>query len=119
MSLLYIFLPYFCILLMCGVRMLYVFFYCIFLQIVYWDSQSVFLEHRFITPKDNFVNAVAISRIRMINCNAEDVMKELLEKSKLQDSETARKIEKPEIPLEVARWIESNEISSSKLRNGI
>lgn len=78
----------------------------------------MFLEHRFITPKDNFINAIAISRIRMINCNAEDVMQELLEKCKLQDNESARKIEKPEIPIEVARWLESNEISSSKLRNG-
>lgn len=97
---------------------MYNIFYFTLLQIVYWDSQNVFLEHRFITPKDNFTNAIAISRIRMINCNAEDVIQELLEKSKLQDGESARKIEKPEIPLEVAKWIESNEISSGKLRSG-
>lgn len=91
---------------------------CFVLQIMYWDSQSVFIEHKFITPKDNFINAIAISRIRIVNCDVEDIMKELLEKCKLQDTETPTKVEKPEIPLEIARWIECNEISSNKLRNG-
>ena len=79
-------------------------------QIIYWDNKAVYMEHRFITPKDDFVRAIAICQQRVITCNAEDIMKELLG--------IEAGIQKPEIPLEVAKWIECNEISSANLRNG-
>jgi hypothetical protein len=79
-------------------------------QIMYWDNKAVYMEHRFITPKDDFVRAIAICQQRVINCNAEDIMKEL--------AGPEAGISKPEIPLEVAKWIECNEISSANLRNG-
>ena len=83
---------------------------CVLFQIIYWDSKAVYMEHRFITPKDDFVRAIAICQQRVITCNAEDIMKELL------GPEAG--IQKPDIPLEVAKWIECNEISSANLRNG-
>ena len=79
-------------------------------QIIYWDSKALYMEHRFITPKDEFVRAIAICQQRVINCNAEDIMKEMLGPE--------HGVQKPEIPLEVAKWIECNEISSANLRNG-
>lgn len=68
------------------------------------------MEHRFITPKDDFIRAIAICQQRVISCNADEVMKEFLG---LEGG-----AQKPEIPLEVAKWIECNEISSANLRNG-
>jgi hypothetical protein len=79
-------------------------------QIIYWDSKALYMEHRFITPKDDFVRAIAICQQRVISCNADDIMKELLGPE--------GGAQKPEIPLEVAKWIECNEISSANLRNG-
>lgn len=80
---------------------------------VYWDTQTIFIEHQFVTK--GFVNAIAISRVRVLGCEAEDVMHQLLTKCKEANPEDVA--EKPEIPLEVARWLESNELSSAKLRN--
>jgi hypothetical protein len=86
------------------------FTFCALFQIIYWDSKAVYMEHRFITRKDDFVRAIAICQQRVITCNAEDIMKELLG--------VEAGIQKPEIPLEVAKWMECNEISSANLRNG-
>nr|CAD7427037.1 unnamed protein product [Timema monikensis] len=79
-------------------------------KIIYWDEKSIFMEHRFITPKDDFVRAIVLCQQRVIKCDANDVMKELM------DVESG--IEKPQVPMEVAKWIECNEISSGNLRNG-
>lgn len=85
-------------------------------QIVYWTDNSIFMEHRFITPKDEFVRAIALCRQRLINVNAEDVLRELMAGDKGSGIEGG--YTKPECPLEVQRWNESNEISSANLRNG-
>lgn len=90
--------------------------YTITSKIVYWDEKSIFMEHRFITPRDNFICAIAICRQRVIDCNAEDVMSSLLVSGTVEDAETAKL--KPELPKEVALWIESNEISSLNIRSG-
>lgn len=92
-------------------------------QIVYWDSQSIFMEHRFLSPKDNFVHCIAICRQRVINITLDDIMNKLLGPSIPTDSivlENADwKKKKPEMPSEVAKWIESNDISSDVLRSGL
>lgn len=73
------------------------------------------MEHRFITPRDKFVNAIVITKTRLINCNAEDIMNELLV-SDVADVETAKKM-KPDMPDDLEKWMEYNAISSVKLRN--
>ncbi|KAB0798967.1 hypothetical protein PPYR_06847 [Photinus pyralis] len=85
--------------------------YIIKTKVVYWNEQDVFMEHRFVNLHDNFVNAIALVKIRFLNCTVADVMKELLEKTGVDASQV-----KPKLPLEVAKWIESNEISSTILR---
>lgn len=85
-------------------------------QIIYWDDQSIYMEHRFITPRDNFVNAIILARTRLINCNAEEVMKDLILPAGDVDIELAKK-SKPEMPPELEKWLEYNEMSSAKLRN--
>ncbi|XP_055370983.1 protein THEM6 [Condylostylus longicornis] len=144
-------------------------------RVIYWDEQSIYLEHRFINPKDNFIHCIAVCKQRLINCSANEVMTILLsrENHKTLQSPTAltksihsqnsvpttngttnttsetngtangndvhnkngsatetivmqhdiSRIEngdmtkfKPEIPADILKWIEYNEISSSNLK---
>lgn len=137
-------------------------------RIIYWDEQSIFMEHRFVSPRDGFVHCVALCRQRLIDCSAIDVMAELLqlrpqrampaavalgggEKSHSVApamtngttpttivvsttaanaaadvsiaaattstiSESCGKSLRPELPADVAKWIEYNELSSASLR---
>ena len=90
-------------------------------KIIYWDEKSVFMEHRFITPNDGFVRAIAICRQRLLDCSAEAVIGSLMERGVKQNDGLEAGVTqiphvRPEIPPEVARWLESNEISSSLLR---
>lgn len=77
-------------------------------QVLCWDEKSVFIEHQFVTPSDNFVCAIVIGRTQILNCSAEEVMNELLA------SEPGR--QRPEMPPEILKWIEYNELSSFKLK---
>lgn len=109
-------------------------------RIVYWDNQSIFMEHRFISPSDGFIHCIALCRQRVIECSVEDVMATLLKASATATSSTEclDRLEngsstggaiivgngseyvcklKPEMPQEVAKWLEWNEISSASLRN--
>lgn len=114
------------------------------LQIIYWDDQSVFMEHRFIRPSDQFVHCIAICRQRIIDCSAEDVMNELLSPKTAQlqasrntlsstvtldhaiastnvDQDMAENGQvhakmKPDLPPEIQKWIEYNDLSSKNLR---
>lgn len=56
-----------------------------------------------------------MSRQRLINCSAEEIIRELLSKD-VTNSEMNVSA-KPELPLEYVRWVECNEISSANLRN--
>ncbi|KAH8235773.1 hypothetical protein KR032_007017 [Drosophila birchii] len=47
-------------------------------RIIYWDDQSLFMEHRFVRPSDRFVHCIAICRQRVIDVSMEAVMAELL-----------------------------------------
>ncbi|XP_020300740.1 protein THEM6-like [Pseudomyrmex gracilis] len=91
-------------------------------KIIYWDEKDVFMEHRFITPSDGFIRAIAICKQRLLNCNADAVIGALINRRVKQNGNieagvTQISVVRPEMPLEVSKWIESNEISSAKLRN--
>lgn len=93
--------------------------YSISSRIVYWDHNSIYMEHRFVSRGDNFVNAIVHCRQRVINCNVEEMMGELLAKrAKENPGELEAPRMKPECPLEVHHWIQSNLVSSANLRNG-
>ncbi|XP_018573377.1 protein THEM6-like [Anoplophora glabripennis] len=89
--------------------------YHITTKIVYWDDQNIYMEHRFITPSENFINAIVLCKTRLTNCNADQIITDLIVSSSNCDVESA-KSQKPEISAELAKWIESNEISSALLR---
>lgn len=93
--------------------------YSISSRIVYWDHNSIYMEHRFVSRGDNFINAIVHCRQRVINCNVEELMGEMLAKHAKQnpgDQEAPRL--KPECPLEIHHWIQANLVSSANLRNG-
>ncbi|KAK0180750.1 hypothetical protein PV327_003101 [Microctonus hyperodae] len=90
-------------------------------KIIYWDEKSIFMEHKFITPKDDFVRAIAICRQRLLECSAETVLATLLQRGVKQNTNVEPNVAqvtniRPEIPPEVASWLESNDISSATLR---
>ncbi|XP_023166502.1 protein THEM6 [Drosophila hydei] len=55
-------------------------------RIIYWDEQSLFMEHRFLRPADQFVHCIVICRQRVIDVPMDTVMAELLAKTPLQAS---------------------------------
>lgn len=98
--------------------------YTIRSRIVYWDANSVYMEHRFVSRGDDFVNAIVHCRQRVINCDVDRLMAELLaaaDEAGKRDGDAeapAPPRTKPECPLEVHHWIQSNRVSSTNLRNG-
>ncbi|XP_011493979.1 PREDICTED: protein THEM6 [Ceratosolen solmsi marchali] len=90
-------------------------------KIIYWDEKTIFMEHRFVTPSDGFVRAIAICRQRLLDCSAESVMGGLIDRGVKQNGSLETGVTqipqvRPEMPVEVARWLESNDVSSAKLR---
>ncbi|XP_059486428.1 protein THEM6-like [Neocloeon triangulifer] len=89
-------------------------------KIICWDDKSVFMEHQFVTPRDNFINAIVVCRQRIIDANAEEVMKDLLSKPRgskpSADITVESPIERPEVPMHIQKWIEFNDLSSASLR---
>ncbi|XP_055531017.1 protein THEM6 [Wyeomyia smithii] len=107
-------------------------------KIVYWDDQSIFMEHRFLGSSDRFIHCIALCRQRVIECSVEDVMATLLKSSTAhmdKSTDCLDKLEsgvysrgdtvvmngtsrlKPQLPMEVAKWLEWNDISSTNLRS--
>ncbi|XP_050544138.1 protein THEM6-like [Daktulosphaira vitifoliae] len=92
--------------------------YSISSRIVYWDQSSIYMEHRFVSRGDDFINAIVLCRNRVINCDVNQLMEELIaEGAKKCPGNTEAPRTKPECPLEVHHWIQSNLVSSANLRN--
>lgn len=83
-------------------------------RIVYWDQANVYTEHRFISKGDDFVRAIVYSQQKVVNCDFDEVMAEMLAKS--PGDGQLKTSQKPECPAEIRLWIESGEVSSKKLR---
>lgn len=88
--------------------------YYITSKIVYWDQNSIYMEHRFITKRDNFVRAIVYCKQKVVKCNVEEIMTELMKNPVTKVVNDVRS--KPECPPEVRLWIESTMVSSTKLR---
>lgn len=92
--------------------------YYITSDIVYWDQNSIYMEHRFITKRDNFVRAIVYCKQKVVKCNVEEIMADLMKNpSTKEPNQTIRK--KPECPSEIRLWIESTTVSSEKLRHNV
>ncbi|KPI99592.1 UPF0670 protein CG4666 [Papilio xuthus] len=78
---------------------------------VYWDEKTLFMEHEFVGP-GGFVHAVAVCRQRVIDTSAAAIAELLLQ---LHCAGTCQPTP-AKMPPELELWVQSNEISSAKLR---
>ncbi|KAJ8974571.1 hypothetical protein NQ317_018084, partial [Molorchus minor] len=90
--------------------------YYVTTKIIYWDDQDIYMEHRFITYSDHFINTIVLCKVKVLNCNADQIITDLIVNSSNCDIEAA-KGQRSEMTPELEKWIESNEISSAFLRN--
>lgn len=81
-------------------------FYKVVTQLVYWDDKAIYVEQKFITPKDGFVRAVVLSKQVMLKANANEMI----------DTVSGGKVVKPELTPDLDFWLKSVEASSEKLR---
>lgn len=86
-------------------------------RIVYWDKTSIYMEHRFITKCDNFVRAIVYGKQKVVKCDAEQIITELMKDPANKKATKVR--QKPECPPEIRLWIESCDESSRKLRQNV
>lgn len=80
-------------------------------RIVYWDDVSLFFEHRFVSKADGFVRAIVYNRQRVVNYSADELMRTLVG-TKTADGA----LQRPDCPIEIHHWIQSNLMSSANLR---
>lgn len=85
-------------------------------RIVYWDQNSIYMEHRFVSRNDSFVKAIVYGKQRVVKCNVDEVMTELMKSAAANSENTLAIYQKPDCPPEIAFWIESTIASSNKLR---
>ncbi|XP_013190935.1 protein THEM6 [Amyelois transitella] len=78
---------------------------------IYWDEKTVFMEHEFVGP-GGFVHAVAVCRQRVIDTSAAAIAELLLQ---LHCGNTCH-TPIGKMPPELELWVQSNELSSAKLR---
>lgn len=80
-------------------------------RIVYWDDVSIFFEYRFVSTADRFVRAIVYNRQRVVDCSADELMRTVI------GAKTADGLhQRPECPIEIHHWIQSNLMSSANLR---
>lgn len=77
----------------------------LYLQLVYWEEKTIFIEQKFITINDGFVRAVVLSRQNLLNIDSDTLFRGIPGAD-----------QKPECPEEIKHWLQAIEISSAKLR---
>lgn len=97
-------------------------------RIVYWDDVSIFFEFRFVSKADGFIRAVVHNRQRVVGCDADRLMRDVLAagagpKAAVAAAAAGTEVDggggayvKPECPLEIHHWIQSNLVSSANLK---
>ncbi|CAH0560745.1 unnamed protein product [Brassicogethes aeneus] len=86
--------------------------YYITTKVIYWDDKSIYMEHKFISYFDKFINAIAFCKVRIIDCDSENILTQLMS-TNIPENPTK---EKPDIPPDLKKWIEYIELSSAHLR---
>ncbi|XP_063361497.1 protein THEM6-like [Cydia amplana] len=70
-----------------------------------WENQTMYLEHKFVTPKDNFVRAVALSQNYVVGVDLPTAMEDIPGADAFKTA-----------PEEVTQWCQFLEASSARLR---
>ncbi|XP_014787220.1 protein THEM6 isoform X1 [Octopus bimaculoides] len=80
--------------------------YTIKTKILTWDSKAIYLQHVFERQKDKFICAVVYINLALLGVTPQDLIYEI----------EGRNIVAPNVSPELQKWIESNQLSSEKLR---
>ncbi|XP_048000546.1 protein THEM6 [Leguminivora glycinivorella] len=83
-------------------------------RVIYWDNKTVFMEHEFVGP-GRFVHAVAVCRQRVIDTAVAPIAELLVQ---LHCAGTC-KPQLGKMPPELELWVQSNELSSARLRSNL
>ena len=75
-------------------------------SVVYWTDSDLYFEHRFETGPDSFVNCISYAKISLRNATVTDVMNKVC----------GCKLQCPEPPQDLLKWIEYISSSSEQLR---
>uniref|UniRef100_T1JL52 Protein THEM6 n=1 Tax=Strigamia maritima TaxID=126957 RepID=T1JL52_STRMM len=80
--------------------------YKIDLKVLYWDDRSMYAEQSFTTLHDGFVRAIALTKQTSVGPSMSELVERVLGESVTSPLPTA----------ELVKWMETNELSSKKLR---
>ncbi|GAB1607283.1 protein THEM6-like [Argonauta hians] len=80
--------------------------YTIKTKILSWDNKAIYLQHTFERQKDRFICAVVYINLALIGITPQDLINNI----------EGKNIAPPEVCPELQKWIESNQLSSEKLR---
>lgn len=80
-------------------------------KVLYWNEDSIFLEHKFIGA-NGIIHAIMLCQQKMVNCSGEIVMDEMLRKGTTM-------LEKPDMPMEVSKFLELQDISRKTLNSTV
>lgn len=103
-------------------------------RLVYWDDETLFFEYRFVTRTDGFVRAVVYNRQKVVGCGVDELLRATLaghdgvggggggggradgDGKTADGSAAAAAVRRPECPIEIHYWIQSNLMSSANLK---
>jgi len=72
---------------------------------IWWDKKFIYYDQRIITLADGIVRSVTYTKLAMVKLDLESLIKELFPN-----------VKKPEMPEDLKKWIEFNELSSEKMK---
>lgn len=93
-------------------------------RIVYWDDVSIFFEFRFVSKADGFVRAIVYNRQQVVDCSADELMRTVVgggggdggDATEAAKTASEGAYQRPECPIEIHHWIQSNLMSSASLK---
>ncbi|XP_027837739.2 protein THEM6-like [Aphis gossypii] len=95
-------------------------------RIVYWDDVSIFFEFRFVSKADGFVRAIVYNRQQVVDCSADELMRTVVgggggggdgaDSTEAAKTASEGAYRRPECPIEIHHWIQSNLMSSASLK---
>lgn len=81
-------------------------FFSFSFQILSWDEKAIYLQHTFERQRDKFICAIVFVNVALLGMSPQTLLEEI----------SGRKLEVPLMIPELKKWVESNQLSSERLR---
>lgn len=75
-------------------------------KILSWDEKAIYLQHTFERQRDKFICAIVFVNVALLGMSPQILLEEI----------SGRKLEVPLMIPELKKWVESNQLSSERLR---